>query len=204
MRLADKANDEARQRTDDRAMKRAFREQAIASGVADECVIDKDTYAEISDVSGCFRRNHLWIVYETDERSQVFNEKKHLSEMTAYRDLAGRLGFQFRVPKEDTARAAGIPDFSVGDTVRVYIRASQGGREHLQAFEGTVTAKRIGSGKETFTVRRTAYGIGVERTFQLHSPRVEHIEVVRRGKVRRAKLYHVRNLPGKAAKLKET
>ena len=96
-----------------------------------------------------------------------------------------------------------LPDFNVGDTLRVYVKVVEGSRERLQAFEGTVIAKRNGSSRETFTVRRVSYGIGVERTFPLHSPRVDHIEVIRRGKVRRAKLYYLRNLQGKAAKIKE-
>ncbi|WP_102410739.1 50S ribosomal protein L19 [Beduinella massiliensis] len=95
------------------------------------------------------------------------------------------------------------PDFRVGDTVRVYVKVVEGSRERLQAFEGTVMAKRNGSVRETFTVRRVSYGIGVERTFPLHSPRVDRIEVIRRGKVRRAKLYYLRGLSGKAAKIKE-
>ena len=96
-----------------------------------------------------------------------------------------------------------LPSFNVGDTVRVWVKVVEGNRERLQAFEGTVIAKRNGSSRETFTVRRVSYGIGVERTFPLHSPRVDHIEVIRRGKVRRAKLYYLRNLQGKAAKIKE-
>lgn len=95
------------------------------------------------------------------------------------------------------------PDFLVGDTVRVFVKVVEGSRERLQAFEGTVMAKRNGSVRETFTVRRVSYGIGVERTFPLHSPRVDRIEVIRRGKVRRAKLYYLRGLSGKAAKIKE-
>ena len=95
------------------------------------------------------------------------------------------------------------PDFRVGDTVRVYVKVVEGSRERLQAFEGTVMAKRNGSIRETFTVRRVSYGIGVERTFPLHSPRVDRIEVIRRGKVLRAKLYYLRGLSGKAAKIKE-
>lgn len=95
------------------------------------------------------------------------------------------------------------PDFNVGDTLRVLVKVVEGNRERLQAFEGTVIAKRNGSNRETFTVRRVSYGIGVERTFPLHSPRIDHIEVIRRGKVRRAKLYYLRNLQGKAAKIKE-
>ncbi len=95
------------------------------------------------------------------------------------------------------------PDFNVGDTVRVFVKVVEGTRERLQAFEGTVIARRNGSARETFTVRRVSYGIGVERTFPLHSPRVDKIEVVRKGKVRRAKLYYLRGLQGKAAKIKE-
>ena len=96
-----------------------------------------------------------------------------------------------------------LPKFNIGDTVRVFVKVVEGSRERLQAFEGTVMAKRNGSVRETFTVRRVSYGIGVERTFPLHSPRVDHIEVIRRGKVRRAKLYYLRSLQGKAAKIKE-
>ena len=96
-----------------------------------------------------------------------------------------------------------LPEFGIGDTVRVFVKVVEGTRERLQAFEGTVIARRTGSIRETFTVRRVSYGIGVERTFPLHSPRLDHIEVIRRGKVRRAKLYYLRNLQGKAAKIKE-
>ena len=96
-----------------------------------------------------------------------------------------------------------IPKFNVGDTVRVFVKVVEGTRERLQAFEGVVIARRNGSVRETFTVRRTSYGVGVERTFPVHSPRVDHIVVVRRGKVRRAKLYYLRNLRGTAAKVKE-
>ena len=95
------------------------------------------------------------------------------------------------------------PVFGVGDTVRVFVKVVEGNRERLQAFEGTVIARRNGSCRETFTVRRVSYGIGVERTFPLHSPRVDHIDVIRKGKVRRAKLYYLRGLQGKAAKIKE-
>ena len=97
-----------------------------------------------------------------------------------------------------------IPKFNVGDTVRVFVKVVEGTRERLQAFEGVVIARRNGSVRETFTMRRTPYGVGVGRTFPVHSPRVDHIVVVRRGKVRRAKLYYLRNLSGKAAKVKET
>ena len=96
-----------------------------------------------------------------------------------------------------------LPKFGVGDTVRVWVKVVEGNRERLQAFEGTVIAMRNGSVRETFTVRRVSYGIGVERTFPKHSPRVDHVEVIRQGKVRRAKLYYLRSLQGKAAKIKE-
>ena len=95
-----------------------------------------------------------------------------------------------------------LPQFGIGDTVRVFVKVVEGSRERLQAFEGTVMAKRNGSIRETFTVRRVSYGIGVERTFPLHSPRVDHIEIIRRGKVRRAKLFYLRSRTGKAAKVK--
>ncbi len=96
-----------------------------------------------------------------------------------------------------------LPKISVGDTVRVWVKVVEGSRERLQAFEGVVIAMRNGGVRETFTVRRVSYGIGVERTFPMHSPRVDHVEIIRSGKVRRAKLYYLRNLQGKAAKLKE-
>ncbi|GHU83527.1 50S ribosomal protein L19 [Clostridia bacterium] len=96
-----------------------------------------------------------------------------------------------------------VPVFHVGDTVRVFVKVVEGTRERLQAFEGVVIARRNGSVRETFTVRRVSYGIGVERTFPIHSPRVDRIEVIRRGKVRRAKLYYLRERSGKAAKIKE-
>ena len=96
-----------------------------------------------------------------------------------------------------------VPQFEVGDTVKVFVKVVEGNRERLQAFEGIVIARKNGSVRETFTVRRVSFGVGIERTFQLHSPRVERIELVRHGKVRRAKLYYLRNLSGKAAKIKE-
>ncbi|MDO5436125.1 MAG: 50S ribosomal protein L19 [Clostridia bacterium] len=96
-----------------------------------------------------------------------------------------------------------LPEIAVGDTVRVWVKVVEGSRERLQAFEGTVIAKRNGGVRETFTVRRVSYGIGVERTFPIHSPRVDRVEVIRHGKVRRAKLYYLRDRQGKAAKIKE-
>ena len=96
-----------------------------------------------------------------------------------------------------------IPDFKVGDTVKVFVKVFEGTRERLQAFEGTVIARRNGSSRETFTVRRISYGVGVERTFPVHSPKLDHIEFTRRGRVRRAKLYNLRDRVGKASKVKE-
>ncbi|MDI6604695.1 50S ribosomal protein L19 [Aceticella autotrophica] len=96
-----------------------------------------------------------------------------------------------------------MPEFNVGDTVKVHYKVVEGDKERIQVFEGVVL-KRCGGGlRETFTVRRISYGIGVERVFPLHSPRIDKIEVVRSGKVRRAKLYYVRKKIGKAAKIKE-
>ncbi len=96
-----------------------------------------------------------------------------------------------------------VPSFNVGDTVKVYVKVVEGDKERLQAYEGTVIARKNGSIRETFTVRRLSYGVGVERTFPLHSPRIDKIEVVRKGKVRRAKLYYLRERTGKSAKVKE-
>ena len=96
-----------------------------------------------------------------------------------------------------------VPTFNVGDTVKVYVKVVEGGKERLQAYEGIVIAKRNGSIRESFTVRRISYGVGVERTFPLHSPRIDRVEVVRHGKVRRAKLYYLRERTGKSAKVRE-
>ena len=94
------------------------------------------------------------------------------------------------------------PKFNVGDTVRVSVRIKEGERERIQAFEGTVIAKKHGGISETFTVRRSSYGVGVERVFPIHSPFVEKVEVIRAGSVRRAKLFYLRERSGKAAKVK--
>lgn len=96
-----------------------------------------------------------------------------------------------------------IPEFSIGDTIRVYVRVVEGDKERIQPFEGVVIARRGSGIKETIMVRKVSYGIGVERIFPLHSPVIEKIEVVRRGDVRRAKLYYLRHKKGKAAKVKE-
>ncbi len=96
-----------------------------------------------------------------------------------------------------------IPTVNVGDTVRVQVKIKEGDRERLQAFEGTVIAKKHGGISETFTVRRLLHGVGVERVFPIHSPNVHSVEIVRAGKVRRSKLYYLRSRVGKAAKVKE-
>lgn len=95
------------------------------------------------------------------------------------------------------------PQFNVGDTVRVAVRIKEGERERIQNFEGTVIAKKHGGVAETFTVRRSSYGVGVERVFPLNSPFVESVDVIRKGKVRRAKLFYLRERTGKAAKVKQ-
>ncbi|RIV29399.1 50S ribosomal protein L19 [Alicyclobacillaceae bacterium I2511] len=96
-----------------------------------------------------------------------------------------------------------IPDFRPGDTVRVHVKVREGQRERIQVFEGIVIRRRGGGISETYTVRKISYGVGVERTFPVHSPKIDKIEVMRKGKVRRAKLYYLRGLSGKAARIKE-
>lgn len=96
-----------------------------------------------------------------------------------------------------------LPEFRIGDTLRVNFKVIEGARERVQAFEGVVIARKHGSVRETFTVRRMSYGIGVERVFPIHSPKIASIEITRRGKARRAKLYYLRERTGKAAKVKE-
>ena len=104
---------------------------------------------------------------------------------------------------EATQLKDSIPEFNVGDTVRVYNKIKEGNRERIQVFEGTVIKRQNGGSRETFTVRKNSNGIGVEKTWPVHSPFVDNIEVVRKGKVRRAKLYYLRDRVGKAAKVKE-
>jgi large subunit ribosomal protein L19 len=96
-----------------------------------------------------------------------------------------------------------IPDFAPGDTVKVHVKVVEGNRERVQVYQGVVIARRGSSSRETFTVRKLSFGVGVERTFPLHSPIIDRIEVVTRGDVRRAKLYYLRDRVGKAAKVKE-
>ena len=96
-----------------------------------------------------------------------------------------------------------VTNVKIGDTVRVHVKVKEGSRERIQVFEGIVIAKKHGGIEETITVRRISYGVGVEKVFPVHSPSIDHIEVVRNGKVRRAKLYYLRNLTGKKARIKE-
>ncbi|APO45166.1 50S ribosomal protein L19 [Paenibacillus sp. FSL H7-0942] len=96
-----------------------------------------------------------------------------------------------------------LPSFRPGDTLKVHVKVIEGTRERIQLFEGVVIKRRGGGISETFTVRKISYGVGVERAFPLHSPKIDRIEVARRGKVRRAKLYYLRELRGKAARIKE-
>lgn len=96
-----------------------------------------------------------------------------------------------------------MPELNIGDTVKVHVKIKEGDKERIQIFEGTIIAKKHGGVSETFTVRRVAHGCGIERVFPVHSPNVAKVEVVRRGRVRRAKLYYLRDRVGKAAKVKE-
>ncbi|RJQ84939.1 MAG: 50S ribosomal protein L19 [Desulfobacteraceae bacterium] len=96
-----------------------------------------------------------------------------------------------------------IPDFVPGDTVRVHVKIKEGDKERIQVFQGVVISRRKGGINSSFTVRKVSYGVGVERVFPLHSPVVDHIEVVTRGRVRRAKIYYLRRLRGKAARIRE-
>ena len=104
---------------------------------------------------------------------------------------------------EEEGRKANLPTFQSGDTVRVHVRVVEGEKERIQAFEGVVIARKGGSNRETFTVRKISYGMGVERIFPLHSPMIEKIDVIRQGRVRRAKLYYLREKKGRAARIRE-
>ncbi len=104
---------------------------------------------------------------------------------------------------EESQYKESIPEFRPGDTVKVHVKVVEGTRERIQVFEGVVIRRRGGGLSETFTVRRVSYGVGVERTFLLHTPRIDKIEVVKRGRVRRARLYYLRKLRGKAARIEE-
>ena len=104
---------------------------------------------------------------------------------------------------EKAAMRADVPDFRPGDTLKVHVRVTEGNRSRIQVFLGVVIRRQGGGARETFTVRKVSYSVGVERTFPLNSPSIDKIEVVTRGDVRRAKLYYLRNLRGKAARIKE-
>jgi large subunit ribosomal protein L19 len=104
---------------------------------------------------------------------------------------------------EKTQLRDNIPAFQSGDTVKVHVRIQEGNKERLQVFEGVVIARKHGGARESITVRKVSFGVGVERIFPLHATVIDHIDVVRRGKVRRAKLYYLRELRGKAARIKE-
>lgn len=104
---------------------------------------------------------------------------------------------------EQSSLKADVPELSVGDVVKVHVRIKEGDKTRIQIFEGTIIAKKHGGVNETFTVRRVAHGCGIERVFPVHSPSVEKVEIVRKGRVRRAKLYYLRDRVGKAAKVKE-
>src|SRR5438045_8752100 len=104
---------------------------------------------------------------------------------------------------EKTQLRENIPAFQAGDTVKVHVRIQEGNKERLQIFEGVVIARKHGGARESITVRKVSFGVGVERIFPLHATVVDHIDVIRRGKVRRAKLYYLRDLRGKAARIKE-
>jgi len=104
---------------------------------------------------------------------------------------------------EKTQLRENIPAFQSGDTVKVHVRIQEGNKERLQVFEGIVIARKHGGARESITVRKVSFGVGVERIFPLHATVIDHIDVVRRGKVRRAKLYYLRDLRGKAARIKE-
>jgi len=104
---------------------------------------------------------------------------------------------------ENTQLKENLPAFQAGDTVKVHVRIKEGNKERLQVFEGVVIARKHGGARESITVRKVSFGVGVERIFPLHATVVDHIDVVRRGKVRRAKLYYLRDLRGKAARIKE-
>ena len=118
------------------------------------------------------------------------------------REKGGLLMDIIKMLEEEQLRGD-IPSFNVGDTVQVHYKVVEGSRERVQVYEGTVIKIQGGGARETFTVRRLSYGVGVERTFPLHSPRIEKLVVTRKGKVRRAKLYYLRDRQGKAAKVKE-
>lgn len=128
-------------------------------------------------------------------RSAVVNKQERLGRRYFVNAIIKQL--------EQEAMKTNLTPFNVGDTVKVYVKVIEGERERIQAYEGVCIAKKNSGIRENFTVRRVSFGIGVERTFPIHSPKIDKIEVIRRGSVRRAKLYYLRDLSGKAAKIKE-
>lgn len=137
------------------------------------------------------------------ERRRCFHaEKAHCTFMNV-RKLQEEMKMDALKTISEASMKQEVPAFSIGDTVKVHVRIKEGDKSRIQVFEGTVIAKKHGGISETFTVRRVAHGCGIERVFPLHSPVVDHVDVIRRGKVRRAKLYYLRDRVGKAAKVKE-
>jgi large subunit ribosomal protein L19 len=129
-------------------------------------------------------------------------EKHQLHHMNVYENQEEEMNIIEALDKEQLR--SDIPEFRAGDTVKVYVKVVEGTRERIQLFEGVVISRSGHGIREMFTVRRVSYGVGVERTFPVHSPRLDRIEVARKGVVRRAKLYYLRDLTGKAARIRET
>jgi large subunit ribosomal protein L19 len=128
-------------------------------------------------------------------------EKRQLHHMNVYENQEEEMNIIEALDKEQLR--SDIPEFRAGDTVKVYVKVVEGTRERIQLFEGVVISRSGHGIREMFTVRRVSYGVGVERTFPVHSPRLDRIEVARKGVVRRAKLYYLRDLTGKAARIRE-
>ena len=142
-----------------------------------------------------------------DDHHNVYDNGRSSVRKIDYERL-GKGGGKFKmdfikvIEEEQINEHASLPNIEIGYTVKVYVKVKEGTRERLQAFEGVIIAKKGHGIRETFTVRKVSYGVGVERTFPVHSPRIEKIEFIRKGKIARAKLYYLRNRIGKAAKLK--
>jgi large subunit ribosomal protein L19 len=136
--------------------------------------------------------------YEPVERCAYARRQVPLLERNARMESMNTLDFL-----DKQSLRSDIPEFRAGDTLNVHVKVIEGSKERVQVFKGVVIRRQGGGIRETFTVRKVSFGVGVERTFPVHSPNVDHIEVVTRGDVRRAKLYYLRDLRGKAAKIKE-
>lgn len=147
----------------------------------------------------CLKKKYMYVILISDFgwSAVIFMHNMNTWE---YNRRKSRMNIIDIIEKENLKDDA--PQFKVGDTVKVWVKIKEGDKQRLQAFEGVVISRKNGSVRETFTVRRISYGVGVERTFPLHSPLVDHVDIVRKGAPRRAKLYYVRNLTGKAAKIK--